>query len=150
MKSPPIDSSPAASKPALRGSPYHPEHYREARIARSADPGYETWDLDPGELAWLMANQKTVLTEDLGTVSRAEGGLQVTRVREDSFAARRGLRVGDVLLDINGQELNDHYDMEELWENRGYADSKGWRLSVLRSGEPFTIDYRKAAHAREH
>lgn len=121
------------------GKPYVSEDYL-SRLSRDED--YECWTLDPRELAWLLANRREVLVRDLVTAPEPEGGLRVRALRDACFGARRGLRVGDVLLDINGQELDSAFDLEDFLEDPAYASSSGWRLRLKRGDDVLTVDFR--------
>lgn len=143
----PEQSHPVEREADRRGTssevaPYTPERYR-SRLAKK-DQDFQLWDLDSSELAWLLAHQREVLTQDLHTRPEPTGGLRVLRIGEGSFAARRGLQVGDILLDINGQDLDGPLDVENLLGNPAYSGARGWRVQVLREGTPLTIDYRCA------
>lgn len=121
------------------GNPYFSEKYL-SRVTRDED--YERWTLDPRELAWLLANRREVLVRDLETTPEPEGGLRVKSLRDACFGARRGLRVGDVLLNINGQELDSALDLQGFLEDPAYANSRGWRLRLKRGDDVLTVDYR--------
>jgi S1-C subfamily serine protease len=105
-------------------------------------------------LEWLHLNRRQVLTDDLAWVPQAGGGLKVTRVREGSFAASRGLRPGDILQDINGKELDNSFDLDDFIEEPAISASRGWRVTLEREQKPFLIDYRASAdpvtRARQH
>jgi hypothetical protein len=121
------------------GIPYISEEYL-SRVSRAED--YEQWILDPRELAWLLANRREVLVRDLETAPEPEGGLRVRSLRDACFGARRGLRVGDVLLNINGQELDSARDLQGFLEDPAYSSSRGWRLRLKRGDDVLTVDYR--------
>jgi hypothetical protein len=137
---PPGEARGAAS--SLRGSPYSPERFGEARKTRSGDDLYEVWELGAGELAWLLANPGEVLTRELSTVPLPTGGLRVTGLRQGSFAVSRGIRQDDVILDINGQRLDGLSDIQTLIDDPAHSSPRGWRILLERDGQPFTLDYR--------
>jgi hypothetical protein len=142
------------AKAFLKDAPFIPESYAGTRCSRTSEELFELWELDPRELAWLLANQRQVLARDLNLVSEPAGGLRVAEIRAGSFGAHRGLRIADVLLDINGKELDARSDLEDFLEDSAYSAPKGWRLNLLRDGKTFTIDYRAASShpsgRREH
>jgi hypothetical protein len=126
----------------LNGAPYAWEDYRsQARVLED----YIQWTLDPRELAWLLANRRQVLGRDLETDPELEGGLRIKSIREGSFGERRGIRVGDVLLDINGQELDSPSDLEDFLEDPGYSGAGGWRVRLKRGQDVLLLDYRSAS-----
>lgn len=112
-----------------------------ARLVRGGND-YELWQFDPGGLDWLLANQRLVLTRDLETKPEPTGGLRVLDLRGDSAVVLKGLRPGDVLIDINGKELDTPFDVEDLLEDPAYHGAKGWRVRVLREDNVLTLDYR--------
>jgi hypothetical protein len=141
----PVQRPAAAPAPVRReadlaaGIARAPEEYL-SRVIREDD--YEQWTLDLREMAWLLANRREVLARDLETSPEPDGGLRVRRLRDACFGARHGLRVGDVLLDINGQELDSAGDLEDFLEDPAYAGSRGWRLRLRRGDETLVLDYR--------
>jgi hypothetical protein len=145
---PPLLAAPTPPTPdptTLKNTPYLPEEYRTGMT--KDEESYKIWDLDPRELAWLRANQRQILMSDLDTRPEPGGGLRVFRIREGSFGSLRGLRVGDLLRDINGQTLEDAFDLEDLIEDPAHSGAKGWRIILERDGKPLTLDYRLASGA---
>jgi hypothetical protein len=152
---PPAPLEPKAAPEPVRVSPatpYAADQYR-SELIRNED-SYQVWSLDGSELAWLLAHRREALTSDLSTRPETTGGLRVLQIREGSFGSMRGLRVGDILKDINGQSLDGGGDLEELIVDPAYSRSKGWRFLLERDGKALTIDYRPAPDAltrrREH
>jgi len=137
---PESDSRVLPASPSLRGSDYVPHRYRTRRAKDESD--YELWEFDPDEMEWLLANQRLVLTQELETTPEPSGGLRILEIRPSSLAAARGLRKGDVLTDINGKELDDVFDVEDLLEDPAYRGAKGWRVRILREDRALTLDYR--------
>lgn len=126
----------------LNGVPYAGEDYRsEVRVEEDRIE----WTLDPRELAWLLENRKQVLARELQTDPEPEGGLRVTSIRQGSFGERRGIRVGDVLLDINGQDLDSPSDLEDFLEDPAYSGAGGWRVRLRRGQDVLLLDYRSAS-----
>lgn len=68
----------------------------------------------------------------------AESGLIVLSVEADSPAERAGLQLGDVLISIDGQTLEDVDDLQSLL--RGDAVDKTVRAKILRGGEPIEAE----------
>jgi len=144
-ESAPVADPPTAAASPVAGNrftaaPYRGDQYRSRRVRDLDD--FQLWDLDPRELAWLLSHQREVLTRDIETASEPGGGLRLVRVREGSFGDRRGLRPGDILQEINGQELDGPFDVEDFLVDPAYAGARGWRVRLLREGRPLTMDYR--------
>jgi len=137
-----VISDPRPNRRGLAGAPYSWEEYRsELRVQEDR----VQWTLDPRELSWLLANRRQVLAGDLETSPEPEGGLRVRAIREGSFGERRGIRVGDVLLDINGQDLDSPSDLEDFLGDPGSSGAGGWRVRLRRGEEVLLVDYRSAS-----
>jgi S1-C subfamily serine protease len=99
-------------------------------------PGFAFRLGDPGRpLLGIQAIQPTPeLREHLGGDSAA--GILVGKVHPDSPAAEAGLRVGDLLVSVDGNEVRDAGDLSRgLRKARGaYVD-----LGILRDGSPMTL-----------
>ncbi len=63
--------------------------------------------------------------------------VKITGVEQNSRAAREGVRAGDVLVSINGNEIRDVLDY------RFYLTEREVALALLREGEPLTVTIRK-------
>ncbi|NNM29518.1 MAG: PDZ domain-containing protein [Akkermansiaceae bacterium] len=70
--------------------------------------------------------------------AREEGGVEVTRVLEDTAAADAGLETGDVILEIDGEEIEDMENFLEVL--KGMEPGDKIELTVLRDGEDKTIE----------
>jgi serine protease Do len=80
----------------------------------------------------------------LGIATEAsEDGLKITKVGEDSPAAKAGLEVGDIIVKINGQELADRAALQALLMEMA-ADDK-LEIEITRNGEPQTIQLKLGA-----
>ncbi len=99
--------------------------------------------------AWLPVRTQ-VLTSDL---AQALGlgrrpGVRVTHVQPGSSAEAAGLRVGDVLLRLDGQEIaaSQPEDAEVFAAMvRPYAVGTAVKLDVMRDGQPLLLEARLAA-----
>jgi hypothetical protein len=133
----PADSTalPGAQEQSALPGPY------PARLVKE-ESDYELWQLDPQGLNWLLANQRLVLTQELETKPEPTGGLRILDFRGLSTAVLKGLKPGDVLIDINGKELDTAFDVEDLLEDPAYQAAKGWRVRILRDDNVVTLDYR--------
>ena len=83
----------------------------------------------------LAGAQLTDLNEDLAEYFEADRGVLVTRVEDDTPAARAGLRAGDVILAVDGQAVGGVGDVR-----RYAAAAEGpIELSIQRRGDRRTI-----------
>ena len=102
----------------------------------------------------MRDNRRGVLTADLRVCPEPAGGLRISEIREGSFAAARGLRVGDVLVDINGRVLEAASYLEDFVEDVSAWASGGWRITLEREKSTVLLDYRPSLDAvskrREH
>ncbi|HXX92088.1 MAG TPA: PDZ domain-containing protein, partial [Planctomycetota bacterium] len=144
LPEPPAASS-GTGRRAPENSSYDPSEYR-TWVSRD-EPSYKVWDLDARELQWLRAHRRQILLSDLETRPEPEGGLRITGVRSGSFAAYRGLRIGDRLEEINGQSLDGPTDLVDLIEDPAQSGALGWRIQLEREGRALTLDYRAAPGA---
>ncbi len=69
-------------------------------------------------------------------------GLAVTTVEEGSYAARGGIREGDILLEVNGTRLKTPGDLEKVASGRGRSTVllvEGWKnLLRFHTGKKLT------------
>lgn len=67
-----------------------------------------------------------------------ENGVVVTRVADSSPAARAGLQVGDVVMELDGERISDGTDLRRAVRNR---PDRTVRLQLLRKGQkrPVTV-----------
>lgn len=74
----------------------------------------------------------------VATEAHAEGGLEVTRVGEDTAAAEAGLKVGDRILEVDGEAVDAPETLSEWMQEKAPGDRI--ELSVLRDGDKETIE----------
>ena len=65
--------------------------------------------------------------------------VKITGVEKNSRAAKRGICAGDILMRINGNEINDVLDY------RFYLTECAVSLTLLRDGEEYTVDIKKGS-----
>ncbi len=71
-------------------------------------------------------------------VSEVENGLQVEAVNEDSAAAEAGLLVGDIIVSINGAQVNNTQEARLALIEAGFDEAIS--IEVLRDGETVTLE----------
>jgi predicted metalloprotease with PDZ domain len=75
----------------------------------------------------------------IGTViERSDNGVNITYISEGSQAAKAGLRIGDIILSVNGMDLRKDPQalIAKLGENIGHSV----KLSIKRGTQDLTID----------
>lgn len=77
-----------------------------------------------------VANLSPALAEDLGVDASGEGVI-VTAVKPNSNADDIGLRVGDILVSIDGEDVKESRDVQPLSKPRKYY----WTLVIKRDGK---------------
>ncbi len=72
--------------------------------------------------------------------TKAEKGAVVTRVNADGPAEAAGLKVGDVITEVNGEDVVDAQDLKlKVWYNRQVGSR--FRFTIDRAGEPVETEY---------
>jgi membrane-associated protease RseP (regulator of RpoE activity) len=74
-----------------------------------------------------------VLSDDNGDAK----GVAIEKILPDSPADKAGLRVGDILVRIDGQKIQTSRDVREMLRN--LDSSKDLQVDALRDGQPLTI-----------
>lgn len=77
-----------------------------------------------------VANLSPALAEDLNIDATGDGVI-ITAVKPDSNADNLGLRVGDILVSIDGEEVRESRDVQGLAKPRKYY----WLLVIKRNGQ---------------
>ena len=101
-------------------------------------------DVITARKAWLGVETQ-VLTRDLAEalgMARNSTGVRVTQVKSDTAAARAGLRVGDVILKVDKNDVRDSKveDNTFTYMIQAYAIDSVATLTLWRSGEKTTLD----------
>jgi len=94
--------------------------------------------------AWLPVETQ-VLTRDLATSLGIEpqGGVRVTQVFASSSATAAGLRVGDVIVRLDGEEIEaEQAGDEEVFPSmiRQYEPDSVVKLSIVRESKPLDVE----------
>jgi hypothetical protein len=92
------------------------------------------------------------LTEDLRAYFKAPRGrgILVSRVEEDTPAAKSGLRAGDVIIAVDGKGISDQGDIASALEDRQPGDKV--QVRIVRDGVERTVDLQIAERpgSRQH
>jgi len=91
----------------------------------------ETGTVDRGWLGVVIQNVTDDIADSIG-MTEAKGAM-ITKVTEDGPAAKEDLKPGDVIVEVNGQKINDSRDLaRKIAELHPNTDVK---LSIVRYGE---------------
>jgi len=106
----------------------------------------EDWDFTPGRQSFYFGGKRGYLgvvleglSEQLGEyfgVKDGEGAL-ITEVEEDSPAEKAGLKAGDVIVKIDGEEIEDPGDVVEVVMDKEEGDKV--KINVLRNKKKKTF-----------
>lgn len=77
------------------------------------------------------------LTEQLGEYFGTKTGVLVTSVRDDSLAARIGLKAGDVITAVNGATVEDSAELRRRMDR--IDDGEEFTVSVMREKKALTL-----------
>jgi len=132
-----IFGPPTQEAVAQKGTEAKPEA-KDALVQKDA-PGKYT--IDKREIDDAMQNLDRLYTEIRAVPNFSGGkvsGMKVLSVKGDSLFAKLGLRRGDVLMKINGLEL----DVKSGFAIFGQLkDQKNLALELVRQGQPTTLEY---------
>ena len=119
---------------AIASKPVLPTPDPERRVQSP----YETKQPQTLEFAWLGANVDSLTGEEFSAfgVSRDSGGVKVSRVSAGSDAARLGLRSGDLVQKLNGQQVKTVTDLLRIYTRGGNLPLEA---TVIRNQEPLTL-----------
>jgi serine protease Do len=91
----------------------------------------ETGTVDRGWLGVVIQNVSDDIADSIG-MTEAKGAM-ITKVTEDGPAAKEDLKPGDVIVEVNGEKINDSRDLaRKIAELHPNTDVK---LSIVRYGE---------------
>jgi serine protease Do len=99
----------------------------------------------PSEPVWMQASQsylgvdtRDVTKERMSALKlKEERGVELTLVDQDAPAGKAGLKVGDVLLDFNGQRVESQEQLRRLI--REIPPGRTVTLGISRDGQPMSI-----------
>jgi serine protease Do len=116
---------------ASNGQPFSPEPFEpQVSIVRSGSGGMGT--------SFLGVNVREIDSERAKELKlREEAGVEITRVEDDSPAAKAGLKVGDVISAYNGQRVEGIEQFSRFV--RETPPGRDVKLQVSRDGNPQTV-----------
>lgn len=98
--------------------------------------------VDRSLVEYYAKNMEDIM-KDIGIVDQKEGknlkGFRVTFVRKNSHFSKLGLRRGDVIKSINGQEITSYNDAMNVYKN--IDKMNGLSLTVTRGKEEMELEY---------
>ena len=106
--------------------------------ARSND-SQEAWNMDRKEVDWAAANVDTILSQ-VSLEVYSGGGLKINSVPEGTFVSDRGLRSGDVLRSVNGQQVTSIQQLGDVMRSLS-KNATTLSIAVDRSGRMYTLTY---------
>ena len=108
-------------------------------IEAPEDPPRETTELGgPQPLAGaVVANLSPALADELG-MDGFKPGVIVMELRRGSNAGRLGIRDGDILLEVNGEEVKSVRRLKKMLSKR----TRHWRIAIRRNGETVEVNVR--------
>ena len=72
--------------------------------------------------------------------SNAKNGAVITKVNPGGPAAKAGLKVGDVIMQVNGDKIQDAQDLKlKVWYNQPVGSN--FRFEIDRAGKTISADY---------
>jgi hypothetical protein len=105
---------------------------RPAYVAKAAPAGHGTAPSDPGSVGGYGPYFGSV--PDFGD---ADGGVKFAEVRENSPAAKAGLKAGDVMTMFDGKPIRTLYDFTFALREKRPGDEVA--VTVMRGGAPITV-----------
>jgi serine protease Do len=92
--------------------------------------------VDRGWLGVVIQNVTDDIADSVGL--KEPKGAMITKVSEDGPAAKQDVKAGDVIIEVNGETINDSRDLaRKIAELHPNTDVK---LSIMRYGEKHTVD----------
>jgi hypothetical protein len=136
-------SAPSAAGPpgsaALAGTAWDSARYTSKKNPQRSNDSQEAWDIDRKEVEWAAANADALM-QGVQLDPYAGGGLKITVLPEGSYGADRGLRSGDVIRSVNGQQIESIGKLTEVMRNMS-RNTPMLTVQVDRSGRIYTLQY---------
>lgn len=137
--SPPPAGGALPGTPFLQGTPWDAGRYQSKKNAQRSNDSQEAWDIDRKEMDWAVANVDSLI-QGVTLEPYAGGGLKISSLPEGSYGHERGLRSGDVVRNINGQQIESIGKLTDVI--RGMSKTATTlTVQVDRSGRLYTLTY---------
>ena len=136
----PAAGAAAGGKANRLGQAYASDQFK-SRLLASAE-NRQVWGLDVDEIDWASQNAERIMDQDFAVSPHGGGGVRIESVTAGSIGAARGLMMGDVVRDVNGQPLNNIADLRTLLSGPQMKQQSGLRITVERAGKPVVLEYR--------
>lgn len=134
----PSAGGPPGSTP-LAGTAWDSARYTSKKNPQRSNDNQEVWDMDRKEVEWAAANAEALM-QGVQLDPYAGGGLKITVLPEGSYGADRGLRSGDVIRSVNGQQIESIGKLTEVMRNMS-KNTPVLTVQVDRSGRIYTLQY---------
>jgi S1-C subfamily serine protease len=79
------------------------------------------------------------LSDQASVAQLSAGGFRLSRLRSGSFVERMGLRVGDIILRVDGRPINSADDASAAYAWLRVTDH--FTVELVRDGRPITLRY---------
>jgi hypothetical protein len=140
-----ISSAPGPGNPlipgnlAMAGQPWESGKFTSKKDTNRSNELQEIWTIDRKEVDWAAANVESIL-QGVTMEPFAGGGLKITSLPVGSFGEERGLRTGDVLRSVNGQQIESPAKLNEVFRNLS-KNTQALNIVVDRAGKMYTLSY---------
>jgi len=129
-------------RPIIRGPAARPAPGFSRGPARSAPGSSQKVNVQREEIDSAIGNLNEIMRQAKLRPHFKNGkpdGLTLTRVRPDSIFTRLGLRSGDIITGVDGQEIQSVDDALKFYNS--LKSASGVQLQIRRRGREETIDY---------
>jgi hypothetical protein len=130
----------ASTPPRPASLPFVSEHFMSRLLAAAGSR--QVWGIDPDEIQWASQNMNTIIDHDLKLSVNPGGGLKIDALSAGTIVATRGLLVGDIVKDIDGQPINSIADARKALSSPGMQKFNGLQLTLERGGKTVVMEYR--------
>ncbi len=103
-----------------------PELKTIGRVDRSFQTGLEVENL-----TWLVASMLGISPND---------GVIISRIIKNSPAEKAGLKVGDVIVTMNGERIRSTADVQQIIRGIDVTENQKLELSIFRNGKLYTVN----------
>jgi serine protease Do len=103
-----------------------PELKTIGRVDRSFQTGLEVENV-----SWLVAAMLGISPND---------GVIISRIIKNSPAEKAGLKVGDVIVTMNGERIRSTHDVQRIILSMDVTEDQNLKLSIFREGKLYTVN----------